>query len=393
MVSAYHSKQTPSQGIHGIVAFIYANSTARLAATGFVVEDLYKIALQLSDSSLWILTSYSPIVWTAVGTGGGGGSQSLSSVLTIGNDATNLQIKNLATPTSSGDAVNKSYVDGYVGTQLSTVIKQDGSIIFSSDQSMGGNKLTSLATPISSGDATNKSYVDGYIGTQLSTVIKQNGSVIFTANQSMGNNKIIALATPTASTDAANKSYVDGYVTTQLSNVIKQDGSVTFITNQSMGGNKLTSLAIPTISTDATNKSYVDGYINNLGGSVYSGGMPIYSNGIWSIIGSAQTTYNNDADGYVTPFLDQTLVYRLETAQLTATRSFTINDIFGFPNEYNNGVDTRVSLIVVKSNSIFNYSIFNTSGQIFSPPVGRHTYLDLAYDGFQLIVVGVSYRW
>jgi len=41
--------------------------------------------------------------------------------------------------------------------------KKDGSVAFTGNQSMGNNKLTTLATPTDSGDATNKAYVDTQI--------------------------------------------------------------------------------------------------------------------------------------------------------------------------------------------------------------------------------------
>lgn len=69
MASPLHSKQTVTDGIHGAVAFEYANAAARLAATGFVAEDINKIARQLDDNSLWILVSISPITWSSVATG------------------------------------------------------------------------------------------------------------------------------------------------------------------------------------------------------------------------------------------------------------------------------------------------------------------------------------
>lgn len=40
------------------------------------------------------------------------------------------------------------------------VIKKDGSVAFTADQSMGGNKLTNLALPLSVGDAVTKGYAD-----------------------------------------------------------------------------------------------------------------------------------------------------------------------------------------------------------------------------------------
>jgi len=50
----------------------YADSTARLAATGFIASDVHKLALQNSDHTLWILTSISPTVWQGVATAGAG---------------------------------------------------------------------------------------------------------------------------------------------------------------------------------------------------------------------------------------------------------------------------------------------------------------------------------
>ncbi len=46
--------------------------------------------------------------------------------------------------------------------------KKDGSVAFTGNQSMGNNKLTTLATPTDSGDATNKAYVDTQIAGLLS---------------------------------------------------------------------------------------------------------------------------------------------------------------------------------------------------------------------------------
>lgn len=62
-----HSKQTISDGIHSAVSYEYADSTARLAATGFVATDLYKFAIDLDTKQQFVLTSVSPITWTDVG--------------------------------------------------------------------------------------------------------------------------------------------------------------------------------------------------------------------------------------------------------------------------------------------------------------------------------------
>jgi len=45
---------------------IYADDTARLADSGFTVDQLNKKALQESDYSEWLLIDYSPITWQSV---------------------------------------------------------------------------------------------------------------------------------------------------------------------------------------------------------------------------------------------------------------------------------------------------------------------------------------
>lgn len=50
---------------HAPHSWEYADATARAAATGFVLADLYKLALQVDNDSLWILTATTP-TWVAV---------------------------------------------------------------------------------------------------------------------------------------------------------------------------------------------------------------------------------------------------------------------------------------------------------------------------------------
>lgn len=45
--------------------FTYADATARAAASGFTSADLYSLALQLNDGSVWVLTATTP-TWVAV---------------------------------------------------------------------------------------------------------------------------------------------------------------------------------------------------------------------------------------------------------------------------------------------------------------------------------------
>lgn len=59
-------EDTPLSGVHIAHNWSYANATTRLAATGFAVGDAGKLALQVDDQTLWMLSGYSPIAWTPV---------------------------------------------------------------------------------------------------------------------------------------------------------------------------------------------------------------------------------------------------------------------------------------------------------------------------------------
>jgi hypothetical protein len=67
MPSPLHSKQTVEDGIHSPVSYLFADAAAREAATGFTPEDVNKLARQVSDNSLWLLTAISPTTWSQFG--------------------------------------------------------------------------------------------------------------------------------------------------------------------------------------------------------------------------------------------------------------------------------------------------------------------------------------
>lgn len=67
---AKHSELT---NIHVPYNWTYADETAREAAAGLTSSDVGKLARQLDDNSLWMLTDDSPLTWVAVGGAGGGG--------------------------------------------------------------------------------------------------------------------------------------------------------------------------------------------------------------------------------------------------------------------------------------------------------------------------------
>lgn len=110
--------------------------------------------------------------------------------ISLGNDINaNLNsIENLADPVSAGDAANKDYVDTTIATEIAALdiaskIDADGSVAFTADQSMGNNKLTNLASPSTGSDATNKTYVDGYVASQITA----NKPAYYLSSTSTGN--------------------------------------------------------------------------------------------------------------------------------------------------------------------------------------------------------------
>lgn len=68
-MSNYAGRHSVQIANHRLETWVYADATARLAATGFTVDDVGRIAFQQSDGSYWRLSDDSPITWATV-TGG-----------------------------------------------------------------------------------------------------------------------------------------------------------------------------------------------------------------------------------------------------------------------------------------------------------------------------------
>lgn len=113
----HHAELVGPQGNHVAHDFEYADTAAREAATGLVAGDLKKLALQLDNNTLWILTATTP-TWVTV-TGSGSGGDTLASILGAGNNTggndivvdTGDKITLVDAPVLATDAVNKNYVD------------------------------------------------------------------------------------------------------------------------------------------------------------------------------------------------------------------------------------------------------------------------------------------
>lgn len=73
---AFH-KNLVEGSIHQLHNYEYADATARNAASGFVADDVGKVARQVDNGSFWILKSHSPVTWSPMGGGAGGGARNL----------------------------------------------------------------------------------------------------------------------------------------------------------------------------------------------------------------------------------------------------------------------------------------------------------------------------
>jgi hypothetical protein len=118
-------KKSPLGQVHVPYNWTYADATARNGAAGLVADDVGKLARQLDDDSLWMLTDHTGPAWIQVTTGAG------------------------------------------------TSILADGSVPFVGAQSMGGNKLTNVDDGTVAGDAVNYSQlaaVDSQVGTNTGDI-------------------------------------------------------------------------------------------------------------------------------------------------------------------------------------------------------------------------------
>ena len=218
-----------------------------------------------------------------------------------GLDMNTTKITNLATPTLTTDATNKSYVDSLIVAP--TTISSVGTGISILGSGIAPNYTTKSISVSGTGISTSTSTATDLVIT--STALPTTGGTM-TGSIAMGTNKITNLGTPTLTTDATNKSYVDSLIvapttissvgtglsllgsglapnyTTRSLNVIggglslgnstSTDLVITSTALPTTGGtmtgsiamttNKITSTYIPIANDDLTNKLYIDSAIN-----------------------------------------------------------------------------------------------------------------------------------
>jgi len=150
------------------------------------------------------------------------------------NAGTAATITNLTSPTNSGDAATKGYVD----TSISNLVASAPATL---------DTLNELATALGS-DANFSTTVTNSIATKLALAGGTMSGAI-----AMGTNKITGLGNPTANQDAATKTYVD---TADALNLAKSGGTMSGAI--AMGTNKITGMGDPTNAQDAATKNYID---------------------------------------------------------------------------------------------------------------------------------------
>jgi len=182
-------------------------------------------------------------------------------VPTANLDINNKNLINVAVPTLSHHAANKSYIDSktWISSSITDfssaaitaakTISLDQFAVPAANLNANNKNITNLATPTLSNHAADKYYVDNR---RLSDFVSPNADI------SMNTNKIVNLATPTTSGDAVNKSYVDSRTVNDLTAPTS---------SFSMNSNRIINVANPTSLQDVATKNYVDTSIGTSGGT------------------------------------------------------------------------------------------------------------------------------
>jgi F5/8 type C domain len=103
---------------------------------------------------------------------------------------------------------------GSMGLSGLPVMLTNGNTPMTNALNMSSNKIINLSTPTATGDAATKGYVD--TATSSGAFLKLDGTSSMTGNINAGNNKVINLGTPSAASDAVTKLYTDTALNTTL---------------------------------------------------------------------------------------------------------------------------------------------------------------------------------
>lgn len=149
--------------VHVIHAYTYADSTARLAASGFASADEGRCAYQQSDRTLWVLTRASPVEWKEITAGGGGLPLHASTHQDGGADE--LAVESL--PTASNNTAHVLKPDGSGGVTFGAPPAPN---THASSHSTGGSDPVSVLNLAAGSNDTSKFFrPDGSGGIELAT--------------------------------------------------------------------------------------------------------------------------------------------------------------------------------------------------------------------------------
>ena len=180
-------------------------------------------------------------------------------------------ITNLTSPTNSGDAATKGYVD----TSISNLVASAPGTL---------DTLNELAAALG-----NDASFSTTITTSIAAKLPLAGGTMSGAI-AMGTSKITGLGDPTANQDAATKTYVDTADNLRLS---KTGGTMSGAI--AMGTSKITGLGTPTADADATTKLYVDGILGSATAAAISASNAATSASAASGSASAASTSETNA--------------------------------------------------------------------------------------------------
>ena len=196
---------------------------------------------------------------------------------------------------------NSVHVDDNFNTLLTATngkLEADGSIVPTANLPMGSHKITGLATPTNSGDAATKGYVDSRDNTLDATYVKLSGAQTIAGVKTFSSSPIVP--TPTTNMQASTKKYVDD----GLAGCVKTTGNQTVAGTKTFSGtivasNKITGSISGNCDGNAgtvTNGVYTTGN-QTIGGTKTFSGTLVASNKITGSIsgncdGNAGTVTN-----------------------------------------------------------------------------------------------------
>lgn len=149
--------------------------------------------------------------------------------------------------------------------QVSDYIRADGTIDFTADQSMGGNRLTNVDDGVDGGDAVNVSQFQA-ISNQFSNLLAKFLSLsggTMSGPIDMGNNLITNVTNGASSGDAINKGQLDSLETELRDDLLPRDGSLAATGDIPLGGNKITGLADGTDDDDAATFGQIESEVSS----------------------------------------------------------------------------------------------------------------------------------